>query len=82
KRTRSVIHLSLTDSIPAHGPIMDMAFSLATNGYRPVPELVAATGSGHLGGFSLFQRDLPIRTKRWLHAIGGARGDLCLFANH
>ncbi|THU95820.1 cleavage factor protein [Dendrothele bispora CBS 962.96] len=74
KRTRSVIHLSLADSIPAHGPITDMAFSLATNGDRPVPELVAATGSGHLGGFSLFQRDLPIRTKRRLHAIGGARG--------
>ncbi|THU96421.1 hypothetical protein K435DRAFT_858538 [Dendrothele bispora CBS 962.96] len=46
----------------------------ATNGDRPVPELVAATGSGHLGGSSLFQRDLPIRTKRRLHAIGGARG--------
>ncbi|KAK7451137.1 mRNA cleavage and polyadenylation factor subunit [Stygiomarasmius scandens] len=74
KKTRSVIHLSLADSLPAHGPIADMAFSLAKNGDRPVPELVAATGSGHLGGFSLFQRDLPIRTKRKLHAIGGARG--------
>lgn len=56
-----------------------------------MPELVAATGSGALGGFTLFQvlaslsprsnacstplqRDLPIRTKRKLHAIGGARG--------
>lgn len=57
---------------------------------------MAATGSGHLGGFTLFQvrqdthflyplfaslltilgvqRDLPIRTKRKLHVLGGARG--------
>ncbi len=69
---------------------------------RFVPELVTATGSGLLGGFTLFQvrsrtpnlvsslsahvishphphpsawkRDLPTRTKRKLHAIGGARG--------
>ena len=60
---------------------------------RPVPELVAATGSGFLGGFTLFQvifsrcscllpfsqlvdvqRDLPVRTNRKLHVIGGARG--------
>lgn len=69
-----------------------------------MPELVTATGSGALGGFTLFQvcsripnpitysqltmspsqfifisssspkRDLPTRTKRKLHAIGGARG--------
>ncbi|KAG5652679.1 hypothetical protein H0H81_004116 [Sphagnurus paluster] len=74
KKTRTVIKLSLVDSLPAYGPIADITFSLARNGDRPVPELVAATGSGPLGGFTLFQRDLPIRTKRKLHAIGGARG--------
>ncbi|KAG6820213.1 hypothetical protein H0H93_003867 [Arthromyces matolae] len=74
KKTRTVIKLSECDSLPAYGPIADMTFSLARNGDRPVPELVAATGSGRLGGFTLFQRDLPIRTKRKLHAIGGARG--------
>lgn len=74
KKTRTVIHLSLRDSLPAYGPISDMTFSLAKNGDRPVPELVAATGSGFLGGFTLFQRDLPVRTKRKLHVIGGARG--------
>ncbi|KIJ63088.1 hypothetical protein HYDPIDRAFT_29778 [Hydnomerulius pinastri MD-312] len=73
-RTRSVIHLSLYDSLPGYGPIADMTFSLAKLGERYVPELVAATGSGHLGGFTLFQRDLPIRTKRKLHVLGGARG--------
>ncbi|KAH7882293.1 CPSF A subunit region-domain-containing protein [Phlebopus sp. FC_14] len=73
-RTRSVIHISLCDSIPAYGPIADMTFSLAKLGERYVPELVAATGSGHLGGFTLFQRDLPSRTKRKLHVLGGARG--------
>ncbi|KAG6916934.1 hypothetical protein DXG01_004621 [Tephrocybe rancida] len=74
KKTRTVIKLSLCDALPSYGPIADMTFSLARNGERPVPELVAATGSGPLGGFTLFQRDLPIRTKRKLHAIGGARG--------
>ncbi|KAI0052046.1 hypothetical protein FA95DRAFT_1593031 [Auriscalpium vulgare] len=73
-KKRTVIHLSLCDSLPAHGPIVDMTFSLAKSGDRFVPELVAATGSGRLGGFTLFQRDLPTRTKRKLHAIGGARG--------
>ncbi|KIM78173.1 hypothetical protein PILCRDRAFT_98438 [Piloderma croceum F 1598] len=74
KTKRTIVHLSLCDSLPAYGPIADITFSLARNGDRPVPELVAATGSGLLGGFTLFQRDLPVRTKRKLHAIGGARG--------
>ncbi|KDQ53751.1 hypothetical protein JAAARDRAFT_136615 [Jaapia argillacea MUCL 33604] len=73
-KTRSVIHLSLCDTIPGHGPISDITFSMAKNGDRFVPELVAATGVGSLGGFTLFQRDLPTRVKRKLHAIGGARG--------
>ncbi|KAJ7624997.1 CPSF A subunit region-domain-containing protein [Mycena polygramma] len=74
KKTRTVTHLTLCDTIEAYGSIADMTFSIAWNGDRPVPELVAATGTGPLGGFTLFQRDLPIRTKRKLHAIGGARG--------
>ncbi|KAF9486143.1 hypothetical protein BDN70DRAFT_870239 [Pholiota conissans] len=74
KKTRTVIHLSLRDSLHAHGPIASMTFSLAKNGDRPVPELVAATGAGPTGGFTLFQRDLPFISKRKLHAIGGARG--------
>ncbi|KAF8119582.1 CPSF A subunit region-domain-containing protein [Boletus edulis] len=73
-RTRSVLHLSLCDSLPAYGPIADMTFSLSKLGERYVPELVVATGSGHLGGFTLFQRDIPVRTKRKLHVLGGARG--------
>ncbi|PCH44667.1 hypothetical protein WOLCODRAFT_77692 [Wolfiporia cocos MD-104 SS10] len=71
---RTVVHLSLCDSLPAYGPISDMAFTLAKNGERFVPELVAATGSGMLGGFTLLQRDLPTRMKRRMHAIGGGRG--------
>ncbi|KAF7366615.1 Protein CFT1 [Mycena sanguinolenta] len=74
KRTRTVTHLSLCDTLEAYGSIADMTFSLAWNGDRPVPELVAATGTGHLGGFTLFQHTLPIRTKRKLHSLGGARG--------
>lgn len=41
---------------------------------RAVPELVAATGLGALGAFTLFQRNLPIRTKRKVHVLGGRRG--------
>ncbi|KAJ7846330.1 CPSF A subunit region-domain-containing protein [Mycena olivaceomarginata] len=74
KKTRTVTHLSLCDTLEAYGSIADMTFSLAWNGDRAVAELVAATGTGPLGGFTLFQRDLPIRTKRKLHALGGARG--------
>ncbi|CAL1708463.1 unnamed protein product [Somion occarium] len=74
RKTRSVVHLSLCDSIPAYGPICDITFAVTRNGDRHVPELVAATGSGSFGGFTLFQRDLPTRTKRKLHAIGGGRG--------
>lgn len=32
KKTKTVIHLSLRDSLPAYGPIASMAFSLARNG--------------------------------------------------
>ncbi|KAL1941832.1 hypothetical protein VTO73DRAFT_6832 [Trametes versicolor] len=73
-KKRTVVRLSLCDALPAHGAISDMAFGLARNGDRVVPELIAATGSGELGGFHLFQRDMPTRSKRKLHAIGGARG--------
>ncbi|KAL6299343.1 CPSF A subunit region-domain-containing protein [Sparassis latifolia] len=73
-KRRTVVHLSLCDSLPAHGPISDMTFALAKNGDRYVPELVTATGAGELGGFTVFQRDLPTRTKRKLHAVGGGRG--------
>ncbi|KAL6307058.1 CPSF A subunit region-domain-containing protein [Sparassis latifolia] len=63
-KRRTVVHLSLCDSLPAHGPISDMTFALAKNGDRYVPELVTATGAGELGGFTVFQ----------LHAIGDGRG--------
>jgi cleavage and polyadenylation specificity factor subunit 1 len=32
KKMRTVIHLSLRDSLPAYGPIATMTFSLAKNG--------------------------------------------------
>lgn len=34
KKTRTVLHLSLCDAIPGHGPISDLTFSLAKNGVR------------------------------------------------
>lgn len=34
KKTKTVIHLSLRDFLPAYGPISSMAFSLAMNGVR------------------------------------------------
>ncbi|KAF7329846.1 Cleavage and polyadenylation specific protein [Mycena kentingensis (nom. inval.)] len=74
KNTRTVTRLSFCDTLDSHASIADMTFSVGWVGERPVPELVAATGSGHVGGFTLFQRDLPAITKRKLHALGGARG--------
>ncbi|KAF9057003.1 CPSF A subunit region-domain-containing protein [Panaeolus papilionaceus] len=74
KKTKTVIHLSLKDYLPAYGPITSLTFSLAKNGERHVPELVASTGAKNMGGFTLFQRDLPTQVKRELRAIGGARG--------
>ncbi|KAL5476911.1 CFT1 [Sanghuangporus weigelae] len=71
---KTVIHLSLCDSLLAYGPINSMAFALTRNGERPAAELVTSTGYGRSGGFTLFQRDLPARPKRKLHIIGGARG--------
>lgn len=44
------------------------------------PVLIASTSAGHLGGFTLFQRDLPIRTvktKQRMHILGGQRGVWC-----
>ncbi|KAJ7057084.1 CPSF A subunit region-domain-containing protein [Mycena amicta] len=74
KKTRTVMQLVLCDTLDSYASIADMTFSVAWNGERPVPALVAATGSGVVGGFVLFQRDLPVVTKRKLHALGGARG--------
>ena len=70
-KKRLVTRFTHCDALSAHGPISSMTFALARNGVsyphfivgcksqprqeRFVPELVAATGSRHLGGFSLFQ---------------------------
>ncbi|QRV81748.1 cleavage and polyadenylation specificity factor protein [Ceratobasidium sp. AG-Ba] len=64
----------VVDILPAYGGINSMVFSLAKNGDRYAPELVACTGAEHVGGFTLFQKDLPTRIKRKVPAIGGARG--------
>ncbi|KAJ2917885.1 hypothetical protein MD484_g2498, partial [Candolleomyces efflorescens] len=39
KKTRTVLHLSLRDALPAYGPITSLCFSLSQDGDRPVPEL-------------------------------------------
>jgi hypothetical protein len=70
----SKLSLSLLDSLPSHGPITALAFSLGHNGDKPVPELVTSTGVDKLGGFTLWQSTLPIYTKRKIHAICGTRG--------
>lgn len=73
-KKRLVTKFTHCDTILAHGPISSMTFSLARNGEKLVPELVTATRSCHLGGFTLFQRDLPTRVKRKVHVVGGGRG--------
>lgn len=90
KKTRTVLHLSLRDSLPAYGPITSLTFALSSqstfassasansnvneNETKSVPELVCTTGTGVTGGFTLFQRDLPFKTKKKLLAVGGTRG--------
>ncbi|KZV86543.1 hypothetical protein EXIGLDRAFT_712088 [Exidia glandulosa HHB12029] len=71
---RRVLRLALADSLYGHGSISDMVFVLARNGERPVPDLLASVGTGHLGGFALFQRDMPSRVKRKLHKLSGNGG--------
>ncbi|CEL62153.1 Protein CFT1 OS=Cryptococcus neoformans var, neoformans serotype D (strain B-3501A) GN=CFT1 PE=3 SV=1 [Rhizoctonia solani AG-1 IB] len=64
----------VADTLPAYGGINSLVFALAKNGERYTPELVACTGAEYTGGFTLFQKELPIRVKRKVPAIGGARG--------
>ncbi|KAH9977146.1 hypothetical protein BGW80DRAFT_1456484 [Lactifluus volemus] len=45
-KMRTVIHLSLCDSLPANGPIFDLTFVLVKNGDRFVPERVTETCRG------------------------------------
>ncbi|KIJ27344.1 hypothetical protein M422DRAFT_271488 [Sphaerobolus stellatus SS14] len=72
--THTIARLAPRDSLREYGPINDMVFGLYNDGDRYTPELVTCTGTEHLGGFTLFQRDLPTRMKREVRAIGGSRG--------
>ncbi|KIK53793.1 hypothetical protein GYMLUDRAFT_49207 [Collybiopsis luxurians FD-317 M1] len=73
-RVRLTLSLSLLDHLPSYGSINSMAFGLTRNGDKPVPQLITATSLGHLGGFVLWQRDLPVRMKRRMGVLGGSRG--------
>lgn len=41
-RKRTVVHLSLCDSIPGYGPISDMTFSLTKNGVGYFPSAMSS----------------------------------------
>ena len=51
-KKRIVVHLSICDALPAHGPISDMAFGIARNGVRSffllrsVPTDISAGSTG------------------------------------
>lgn len=62
--------LKVANSSVANGSVASITFPLAKLADRPVPELVADTGSGLLGSFTLCQRDLQVFTKCKAHAIG------------
>ncbi|KAJ3731262.1 CPSF A subunit region-domain-containing protein [Lentinula guzmanii] len=75
KKRKLKLQLSLADYLPAYGGINDMVFGLTRNGDKPVPILVAATSTSHHGGFTLFQKDLPVKiTKKRMHILGGTKG--------
>ncbi|EFP85411.2 uncharacterized protein PGTG_11767 [Puccinia graminis f. sp. tritici CRL 75-36-700-3] len=57
--------LRLGDVIQAHGPIRD--FTMAATGVENMPlELLACTGTGDLGGLTVFHREIPLRKRRKL----------------
>ncbi|KAF9059487.1 CPSF A subunit region-domain-containing protein [Rhodocollybia butyracea] len=81
-RSRMTFQFILADYLPSYGGINDMVFGMTQLADKPTPVLIAATstsarltepGSG-LGGFTLFQRDLPVKMKRRMHVLGGSKG--------
>ncbi|KAJ3853994.1 CPSF A subunit region-domain-containing protein [Lentinula lateritia] len=75
KRRKLKLQLLLADYLPSYGSINDMAFGLTKNGDKPTPILITATSTYQHGGFTLFQRDLPVRvTKKRMHILGGTKG--------
>ncbi|KAG0140711.1 hypothetical protein CROQUDRAFT_664844 [Cronartium quercuum f. sp. fusiforme G11] len=63
--TQKGISLRLCDSIRAHGPIRD--FTMAPTGpYDDSLEMLGCTGSGDLGGLTLFYREMPLQKRRKL----------------
>ncbi|KAJ4482302.1 CPSF A subunit region-domain-containing protein [Lentinula aciculospora] len=75
KKRKLKLQLLLADYLPSYGSINDMVFGLTRNGDKPAPILIAATSTSHHGGFTLFQRDLPVKViKRRMHILGGTKG--------
>ncbi|KAJ3764362.1 CPSF A subunit region-domain-containing protein [Lentinula raphanica] len=75
KKRKFKLQLSLADYLPSYGSINDMTFGLTRNGDKPTPILIAATSTSHHGGFTLFQKDLPVKvTKKRMHILGGTKG--------
>lgn len=82
KQTRTVIQLSLCDSLPAYGPIADVTFSLARNGVCLFPSVEALV----VYVFPLFEGSSRTgtccsnwcRLSRRIHIIPGLSGDTSL----
>ncbi|KAJ3777509.1 CPSF A subunit region-domain-containing protein [Lentinula raphanica] len=75
KKRKLKLQLSLADYLPSYGSINDMTFGLTRNGDKPTPILIAATSTSHHGGFTLFQKYLPVKvTKKRMHILGGTKG--------
>ncbi|KAG8954872.1 mRNA cleavage and polyadenylation factor subunit [Tulasnella sp. 424] len=72
--TVTVTKLTLRDALPDHGIISHMTFGVTMQGDRPLPELVACTGVGHMAGLTRFTNYLPTRLRRKIPGIGGAQG--------
>ena len=64
-KTRTVIHLSLCNSLPTYGPISDLTFALAKNGVSPVyclfctTKLMNAPGNPHRRTALCWSSSLP-----------------------
>ncbi|KAG9018279.1 mRNA cleavage and polyadenylation factor subunit [Tulasnella sp. 427] len=74
-----VTKFALRDALPEHGIISHMTFGVTVPGERPLPELIACTGVGHMAGLTRFTNHLPARLRRRIPGIGGAQGMWSMF---
>lgn len=65
--------LRICDHINSHGPIQDITIGTYNKQHHAPLQILAATGSGHVGGITSFHQDIPFENKIKLD-ISGNKG--------